>query len=303
MRNVFQAIKRSWTQHFISQFSGFIILFLTYSAVLFIALSLMNIERLFSVWGQISKVTIYLQPKTSAEAKSELEKFLAGNNLVQSFRLVNSQESAERFNSRFTDLSAQKINLNQLASFLPESYELVLNQKLAFQSSSNSLDQLAAVLGVKFPEIKSVSYGKSWVNRYASMLTTVQGIGVSLIFVFFVGTLILSSSVIKTILMGRKDEIEILEFIGANDQAIYLPQIINTLALAALSFGLALGLNYYAFYQFTHSGGSLISISNLPQLAFLSPVTVIGIASLSFVGLLAFSYFTVMGMMPKHQVR
>lgn len=301
MRDIFQAIKRSWTQHFIGQFSGFIILFLTYTAVLFIALSMMNIERLFAVWGEISKVTIYLNPKTSTETKTELESFLSQQPLIQKFHLVDSKQSAERFQAKFGSLSAQKINLPQLAEFLPEQYEIELNQKLAFQSNVDALDSFSAKVASTFSSVKSVSFGKSWLHRYINVLSAIHGIGWSLIVVFIVGTIILSSSVIKTILMSRKDEIEILEFIGANDSSIYLPQIVNAILLGFVSFSLALATNFYAFSDFLRSQESVFTKQTMEQLRFLPVGTILALAAICFAGLLLFSYFTVIRMMPKYQ--
>lgn len=301
MWSILRAIKRSWTQYFVSQFSGFIILSLSYTAALFIALALTNVQSLFDVWGRVNQVTVYLNQKVSAEERSTLESFVKSKELVKASNLVSSEESAKRFSSRFNKLSAQKIDTKKLSSFFPEFYEVQLNEDLAYKANAANLDVFVSTLKAKFDFVKSVSYGKSWLQRYVSILHAIKSVGWALILLFMVGAIVVTSSVIKTILFNKKEEIEIMEFVGADDSAIYLPQIVSALFLSTLGFGAGVLANYLIYLSFLNSIGNFVSGVTLENFRFLNSGFIIAAGVTSVMGVFAYSLFTIYQMMPRQR--
>lgn len=303
MWSIFRALKRSWAQHFISQASSLVILTLTYGAVFFIALSLTNIEKLFSIWGQVNQVTVYLKNNTDSEQKKNINKYLSEHDLVDSLIFIKSQKAAENFNARFQELSSQKIDAHKISAFFPEFYKVKLAHEKAYKSSFGALDKFSLALKQKFSSIQSVSYGKSWLKKYVALLAVVQNIGWALIGLFLLGSLIISSSVIKTVLFHRKDEVEILEFIGADDKTIYVPHIVNILLTGTLAFLLSLACNYIFYYGAVKTDILLTSSVLKAQLSFLSLESIFIIALTSLFSLVVYSLWTIFHMMPRQSLR
>ena len=299
MWSIFRALKRSWAQHFISQISALMILVLTYSAVLFIALALTNIQQLFSLWGQVSQVTVYLKKDSGKPEREGLKKYITGSELVQSTELVSSEQSAEKFRKRFKGISSQKIDPGKISQFFPEFFELSLVQAKAYGNDSLVLEDFAMALKQKFPIVANVSYGKSWLKQYVSILYAVETVAWLLIGSFLLGSLVVSSNVIKTILFHRKDEIEILEFIGADDKTIYLPQVVNVVVTASVALLVALSINYGLYSFFVNSESLSVGTSTRSQLSFLSIYFVVGLVSVCLLGLICDSVFTIYRMMPR----
>jgi cell division transport system permease protein len=299
MWSIFRAIKRSWAQHFISQFSGLIILMLSYSAVLFIALALTNLERIFSIWGQVNQVTIYLTNHDKLSELKSIDNFLLNNEIVKSFKFINSNQAAQNFKDRFKDLSSQKINSGELGAFFPAYYEVQLVQSKAYSESSHSIDDFATNIKSQFSIITDVSYGKSWLEKYISILSLVKKIGWSLILLFLIGSLVVTSNVVKTILFHRRDEIEILEFIGADDKIIYLPQMANIMLTAAIAFLSALFANYILYFVVVRYQSIQLSHLLSHELGFLPISYLLLISSISVISLTCYTFFTIYKLLPR----
>ncbi len=300
MWSVFQAIKRSWTEHFVTQFSAFLILFLTYTAVLFISLSLQNIQKVFHQWGSVSQMTVYLKPQTGLTQKKEIIQALTGHKIVKSVTEVSSLESAEKFNRRFEKLSRKKIDSNKMSHLFPEYLEVSLNEQQAY-GSAGVLNDFSAQFRDRFPPISSISYGESWLSSYSQLLTAINITGWLLIAIFMMGSMIVSASVVKSILFHRKDEIEVLEFIGADESFIYRPQLVNLISLGFFSFAFALLMNYSLFISFKKLSLSVLGFNWSEGLLFIAPSTVIFVFLISLSLLFIETLLTLFRMMPKYK--
>ena len=301
MWSIFCAIKRSWTQHFVEQFSALVILLTTYMALVFIALSLTNIQSLFKTWGQVQQVSVYLKSGATEKEKLEVRKEILENPIVKAAQVVTPEESAKNFEERFSKATSQKFDSKQVSRFFPSYIVLDLDHEKAYKGGAETLDLFVTNLKTSFSSIKSVSYGKSWIQRYVGILAAIEFLGWFLIAVFFMASVIVSSSIVKTVLYSRRDEIEILEFIGADDLSIYLPQVINTLVISAIAFFTAVLVNLGVYQKLSDSSGILLSEKVAGQLQFISPLLLIGLF-LSAVGSVAlFSAYTIYSLLPRRK--
>lgn len=301
MWSVFCAIKRSWSQHFVEQFSAFIILAMTYSAVLFVALSLTNIQKLFEMWGEVQQASVYLKPDIKESHRSKVMQALKAEPMIESVQVVTSQESAANFEKRFSKVTSNKINAKSVAKYFPSYLVLELNQTLAYKSGLGNLDQFVEKLKSKFPEISNVSYGKSWITRYVSVLSAISFVGWFLIASFLLAAVIVTASVIKTILFSKRDEIEILEFIGADDKSIYLPHVINALLLSSVSFVFALLINYVFYSKALTTKSDLVGAEIVEQIHFINPALTLSLLFMTLLSVLIYSLLTIFNLLPRHK--
>ncbi len=300
MWTIFCAIKRSWSEHFVTQFSAFLILFLTYTAVLFIGLSLENIQKVFYQWGSVSQMTVYLKPQTNESQKNEILARLKDHNLVKSVAVISSEESAQKFNLRFEKLSKKKIDSKNMAHLFPEYFEVHLVEKQAFKDES-VLKTFSGELSSTFTAISQISYGESWLSSYSRLLAMIKIVGWFLIGLFMLGSMIVSASVIKSILYHRKDEIEVLEFIGASESFIYRPQLFNLMTLGLLAFSFAVIMSYSLFIAFKKISISNMALNGSEGFKFLSVSTFGIIFTLSMSLLFIETLLTIYRMMPKYK--
>lgn len=298
---IFQAIKRSWSQHFVEQFSAFIVMTMTYAALLFVALSLTNIQSLFDSWGKVNRASIYWKVGTTKEKKLEIIEALSSSDLVDSFEVVTSSQSANHFGQKFSKVSSEKLDPKKIEKYFPEYHIINLNHQKAYKSGLGVLENFVDVSLSHFPEIKNISYGKNWIDRYVGILVSLKTLGWFLIVSFLIASMIVSASVVKTILFSRRDEIEILEFIGANDNQIYLPQIFNSLFLSVIAFLCGLGANAIGFYQLKNQSVGLFSRGTLAELNFVPVSFTIGLFALCVFSVVLYSSYSIFALLPRRK--
>jgi cell division transport system permease protein len=301
MWSIFCTIKRSWSQHFVEQFSALLILTVSYSALLFVALSLTNIQSVFKRWGEVNQVNIYFDGQPSAEEQEEVVAALSENQLINSIKVVSSEQAAKNFEQRFSAITSEKIAAKDVVQFFPSYLVVNLNQERAYANSAVSLDEFAQAIRESFAVVGHVSYGKSWLRRYVSVLSAVEWVGWLLIITFMIAAVIVSSSVVKTILYTRREEIEILEFIGADDLTIYLPQVINSLMLTASAFCLATSFIYLVFSQFHYDESSVFGLQVNEQLSFIDPVTLLLLFISAVLCVTLYSAITIFNLLPRRK--
>ncbi|MEZ4871772.1 MAG: hypothetical protein R2827_05890 [Bdellovibrionales bacterium] len=66
-----------------------------------------------------------------------------------------------------------------------------------------------------FSGVDSTSFGQDWVENYATVVRSFRASSLFLLFVLFAGGMMIVSNSIKNSLAQRREEIEIMELVGA----------------------------------------------------------------------------------------
>jgi cell division transport system permease protein len=263
MWSYFVALKRNWAQHFISQSSGLIILFVTYSAALLVAMALFNLQQVFDQWGQVGQMIVYLEQSSDPQ---EMVETLGQDKSFSDVRYVSAQESSRRFSQQFNEAGLENLSADKIKSFFPSYLEITLAKALSGAQGISQLEGLAQNLKERFPQVSEVKFGKDWLNRYLIIFKTTKGLGWFFIFIFILASVVVSSSVIKTLIFNRREELEVLDFIGADDRQIYVPQILSAMITGNIAFCLAAASMASLVYMINTqvSGSSLVSTHLAP---------------------------------------
>ena len=272
MWNIFQAIKRSWLKHFITQITAFCILTMTYMASLFIALSMFNVKNVFHIWGKVDQATIYLKEGQSAKQISQLLESVRKEEIVKEVQFVSSEDSAAHFKKRFSKMTPQNIEAQKISQFFPSSIHVFLSKPLQSKRDIKSMRELSLRVKKKFPIIDEVTYGQSWMRKFISLINGFEFLSWIFVIVIFASSLFVSANVLKTIIFANKDEIEILEFVGATPYWTYTPPVLNCCILSALAFAAAATGIYGVYSLIEKSLSSMFSNYFMEQMTFLSPL-------------------------------
>ncbi|MEM7645394.1 MAG: FtsX-like permease family protein [Pseudomonadota bacterium] len=122
-------------------------------------------------------------------------------------------------------------------------------------------------------------------------------IGYLLVGIFFVGAIVVSSNVVKTLLYDKREEIEILEFVGADDSWIYWPHLTNILILTFLCLGIAYGTSFLAAEVF----GQFLSDQMNLQLVTLAVEQFMAFALVALLIQSLYVVVTVRSILPRNQ--
>ncbi|MBI4488742.1 MAG: ABC transporter permease [Deltaproteobacteria bacterium] len=180
-----------------------------------------NLHGLLKGWGSQIQIFAYLENSLSPPDLKLLLERIRSYPEVESVRLVTKGEAWESFKKA---LGAQSGLLEGLQSdILPSSLEIALKKPHRQRASVEGLAQrLRGTRG-----INEVEYPEEWMEKLGLLVLGVQWAKWVLGGFLFIATLLIVGSTVKLAILARKDEIEIMQLVGAPAGLIKAPFIIE----------------------------------------------------------------------------
>jgi cell division transport system permease protein len=210
-------------------------------------------------------VVFFLKKDISPIDREAITKELENSPLVQNTQYVDSQEAMDKFLTKFPELQAIVENLK--INPFPESYEITLREKnLTYEEAQPFIDRMRKMEG-----IEDVQFNKDWVEKMHSLSRLARAIGFFLGGILILASFFIVSNVIKLNVISRKDEIEILRFVGGTNAFIRIPFLTEGIILGALGGMLSLLLLFIVIKLFpVYLGSSLGILKELINFRYLS---------------------------------
>ncbi len=225
-----------------------------------------NLERLGAEWSSAAEMSVYLKDDITPAQRTAIEAALAPGDIVAGRDYVSKADGLARFKQTFGDLASSIDDLGD--NPLPASYEVRLQSTPAAQAA---LDGLAAKLR-QTPGVADVRYDRQWLGRLASSIRIVRGVGLALGCLLTFAAALTVANVVRLALFARRDEIDIMQLVGAPRIFIRGPFIMEGVLQGGLGALIALGLLAAVFFSLkARYLMPLASAINLPTITFLSP--------------------------------
>ncbi len=168
-----------------------------------------NLQRLAAEWSSVSDMSVYLRDDVTGPERQAIEASLGPDDAVASREYVSKSDALTRFKQTFTDLASTVDTLGD--NPLPASYEVRLRSQAA---AGAPVDALASRLRA-MPGVADVRYDRQWLTRLLSAVSLVRGVGFALGFLLTAAAALTVANVVRLALYGRRDELEIMELVGA----------------------------------------------------------------------------------------
>ena len=165
-----------------------------------------NLERLGSEWSSSADMSVYLTDSLTPADRSAIEGALTGD-VVASRVFVSKTDALARFRRTFADLASGMEGLGD--NPLPASYEVTLRA-----GADAAIDALVARVR-QLPGVADVRYDRQWLSRLLSAVGLIRGIGVALGILLAAGAALTVANVVRLALFARRDEIDIMQLVGA----------------------------------------------------------------------------------------
>ena len=224
-----------------------------------------NFDRLGAEWSRAAELSIYLQDDVSGEERAAVEGLISAGPLVAGYDFVSKELALQRFKATFADLSQTIDSLD--GNPLPASYEVKLTPE---SYVGGALDGLGASLR-EIRGVSDVRYDRQWLDRLRSTIAVVRGAGLLLGGILALAAALTVANVVRLALQARRDEIEIMQLVGAPMSFIRGPFVMEGVLQGGLGAVLALLALVVAF--FSTRGAYLqpaASALNLSTVRFLS---------------------------------
>lgn len=226
--------------------------------------------------GDDLSLIVYLEEEPGPELQQQLRKKITNFDEVEEIRFISRLEAYDRFANQ---LGQNEDVLNDMPKdFLPPSIEVVPLKNLR---NLNQVKLFSAYLA-SLPGTLKVQYGQDWVERFYYFTKLLS------IIVLLSGTLLILTTIfmvaytIRLTIHGRQAELELLKLVGATNNYIRTPFLLEGLLQGFLGSSLGIA-QLYILFQWIKIRFSGPGFLNIFEFAFFSPtvsLTIIGISIL-----------------------
>jgi cell division transport system permease protein len=239
------------------------IAFLTLSGFLLVSV---NVQRSLDRWLEAAEMSVYLQDTAGDDDRAALEAFLKQQPEVAAVEYVSKERALERFRADFPELRDVTEGVGE--NPFPSALEVRLRTGTAGGGSAEALSKEVAGR----PGVGDVRYDRRWLERLVGMVTTARYAGALVAGILMLGAAFTVAAVVRLSLYARRDELEIMQLVGAPFSYIRGPAIVEGLLLGGI--GAVVALVTIAVLYSTLSGWlgpDLAGLSGSMPLRFLGP--------------------------------
>jgi cell division transport system permease protein len=223
-----------------------------------------NVQQAIDRWLEAAELSVYLGDAATEEQRANIEAYLVRQPAVVAVEFISKAHAIERFRADFPELAAEVSSLSD--NPFPSAFEVRLQTGSAAEAQA---DELARGLGA-LDGVADVRYDRRWLARLLAIVTGAQVAGGIAAGVLMLGAAFTVAAVVRLSLHARRDELEIMQLVGAPFSYIRGPSIVEGLLLggigATVAF-LAVGLLFMMVGRWL--GPDLAGLTGGAELRFL----------------------------------
>lgn len=169
-----------------------------------------NLQRIVGRWTESAELSVYLAEGASGQQLQVLDELVAQSGLAARREYVSKEQAAARFKQDFPDLAgaADRMKSNPF----PASFEVRLKPEV--REAGAAVDSLAATLA-GLQGVADVRYDRRWLTRLNGVIRFLRGLGLAIVVLLAIASALTVANVVRLAASARKDEIEIMELVGA----------------------------------------------------------------------------------------
>lgn len=232
----------SWRRHFATHVSTLVVLTAIYSIVFTLILSVSNLKTILVKWGEEIQISVFLEDDLPEDAISKVGQSLKEMGISNLIGFSTKEDAKKRFLQSMPGFARDVIEDPEFSNPFPASYQI----------GGLSGPQLATIDAIvdrfkSIPGVEDVSYGQEWTKNYAGFVQSLARSGLFVLLTLLVGSFFVISHTVQVALSQRREEIQILELVGASQSAIRAPYIFEGFVHGLTSSLFAVALSYLFF--------------------------------------------------------
>jgi cell division transport system permease protein len=145
------------------------------------------------------------------------------------------------FQDQLASYAADLLKDAELMKFIPESLQVRLSDTVGVSAQLETLQTLSEELK-KDDVVEEVSFGQEWVRTYSVIVHALSDMGLWVVGLLIAASLFVISNAISSSIQQRRQEIEVLELVGASKKFVRLPFLAEGLFVGGASGILAVVL-------------------------------------------------------------
>jgi cell division transport system permease protein len=193
-----------------------------------------NVQGVLDQWLQAAEMSIYLHDTASDADRIALEQFLRTHPAVAEVEYVSRARALERFRADFPELSDVTSGIGE--NPFPSALEVRLRTEDGGDAAADTLSR--EVTGR--PGVSDIRYDRRWLARLVGIVTTARVVAALAAGILMLGAAFTVAAVVRLSLFARRDELEIMQLVGAPFSYIRGPAIFEGLLLGGIGAAVAL---------------------------------------------------------------
>ena len=223
-----------------------------------------NVQRVLDRWLESAEMSVYLYDGLSEELRTGLELYLRQQVAVAAVEYVSKERALERFRADFPEL------LDVTAAVAQNPFPAVFEVRLRTEGTDAAVvDDLTTGLAGR-DGVADVRYDRRWLTRLMGIVSSARIAAAVIAGVLMLGAAFTVAAVVRLSLHARRDEVDIMQLVGAPFSYIRGPFIVEGLLLGGAGAAVALlliGVLYSAVARWL--GPDLTGLAGAGQLHFL----------------------------------
>jgi cell division transport system permease protein len=169
-----------------------------------------NLQRIIRSWSDAAELAVYLRDDAQPQQIATVNELLTRSGLASSVTLVSKDEARKEFARDFPDLAPATAALDR--NPFPASFAVRLNPDA--QSAPGAVEALTTTLSAA-GGVADVRYDRTWIARLNTTIRVIRGVGLAIILLLAVASALTVANVVRLTAMARRNEIEIMQLVGA----------------------------------------------------------------------------------------
>lgn len=245
-REYWKSFRRSWVHETGTQMATLSVLAATFTVVAFVFCLSMNLNRLLTQWGESVQMTVYVQDKITDQARETLKAELEGDSRFKSVEFIPKESATQLFRTQMATYAPELLADEEFLNPFPASFQVKLKNGIPSEQIASVLEGAAKRLS-SFSGVEEVSYGQSWVSNYSGFVRALSASGWVIAAILVAGSFFVVGNSIRASISARRDEIEILELVGATKAMIRAPFLFEGALMGTLAAVIAVSANFALF--------------------------------------------------------
>lgn len=252
LRQVARNLRQTWP----SQFMTLLTVSLSVLIFAFFYLVYMNMLGVGDKLGDDLRLIVYLEEEPGPEMQEQLRRKILAFDEVEQIRFISKAEAYQRFADQLGD--DRDVLDDMPRDFLPASIEVVPLKNLRSLSQVKLFSDYLA----RLPGTLKVQYGQDWIERFyyfTRLLSIVVLLSGGLL---IMTTVFMVSYTIRLTILGRQAELELLRLVGATNNYIRTPFLIEGVLQGILGSTVGI-ISLYTLFQWIKlrfSGPGILTI-------------------------------------------
>ena len=169
-----------------------------------------NFQRVVDRWSQSAELSVYLQDDVTQDQLTGIDDLTARSGLAAHREYISKEQALTRFKTDFPDLSGTAGTLEN--NPFPASFEVQL--KADVRESTDAVEGLVSAL-TKMGGVADVRYDREWLTRLNTLVRTGRIVATAIVALLALAAAMTVSNVVRLTAAARRDEIEIMQLVGA----------------------------------------------------------------------------------------